>query len=61
MREPNTFTGAELEDARWFSRGEVAGAVAEDSWDSAEDGGRTLRLPPRSAIARRLIEARLEE
>jgi len=31
VREPNTFTGAELEDARWFSRGEVAGAVAEDS------------------------------
>ena len=46
----------ELEDARWFARDEVAAAVADDSWDTPDDGGQGLLLPPRSAIARRLIE-----
>lgn len=46
----------ELEDARWFGRDEVAAAAADDSWDTPHDGGDSLLLPPRSAIARRLIE-----
>ena len=46
----------ELEDARWFGRDEVAEAAADDSWDTPDDGGDSLLLPPRSAIARRLIE-----
>jgi NAD+ diphosphatase len=50
----------ELEDARWFSRGEVAAAAADDSWDTPDDGGDGLLLPPRSAIARRLIEGWLD-
>ncbi|MDQ8047375.1 MAG: NAD(+) diphosphatase [Solirubrobacteraceae bacterium] len=51
----------ELEDARWFTREEVAAASRlEDSWDEPVDGDGLL-LPPRSAIARRLIEAWVEE
>ena len=38
----------ELEDVRWFSRAEVAAAAA--------DGDGAIGLPPRFAIARRLIE-----
>ena len=48
----------ELEDARWFSRAEVAAAAqARDTW-AEEDGDaeRGLLLPPQMAIARRLIE-----
>lgn len=46
----------ELQDARWFARAEVAAAARlEPSWDRADDG-QGLLLPPRSAIARRLIE-----
>ncbi|MEA2321974.1 MAG: diphosphatase [Solirubrobacteraceae bacterium] len=41
----------ELEDVRWFSRGELARAVA---------GEGELEVPPRLAIARRLIEGWLE-
>jgi NAD+ diphosphatase len=45
----------EIEDVRWFSRAEVEGAAARDaSWDEHAPGG--LLLPPRHAIARRLIE-----
>jgi NAD+ diphosphatase len=40
---------AELEDVRWFTRDEVLGAL-----DGREDG--PLGLPPRFAIARRLLE-----
>lgn len=50
----------ELEDVRWFPREEVAeGACHEDDWmtDAPGDG---LLLPPRTAIARRLIEEWLE-
>ena len=43
----------EIEDVRWFSRAEIAAAT---SWD--EDA--PLALPPRHAIARRLIESWLE-
>jgi NAD+ diphosphatase len=47
----------ELQDARWFTREEVAEAARlEPSWDAGEDGGEGLLLPPRSAIARQLIE-----
>ena len=46
----------ELEDKRWFERDEVAGAAREDSWSEPDDGGHSLLLPPRAAIARRLIE-----
>jgi NAD+ diphosphatase len=50
-------TDDELEDARWFSRAEVREAAAlDDSWDEPPAGDGLL-LPPRSAIARRLIEA----
>jgi NAD+ diphosphatase len=43
----------EIEDVRWFSRAEVAAAA---SWE--EDGA--LALPPRHAIARRLIDSWLQ-
>jgi NAD+ diphosphatase len=46
----------ELEDKRWFGRDEVAAAAKEDSWSEPEDGDAPLLLPPRAAIARRLIE-----
>jgi len=43
---------AELEDTRWFTRAELEAAVA---------GNGPLGLPPRLAIARRLIDGWLEE
>jgi NAD+ diphosphatase len=52
----------EIQDVRWFSRAEVAAAAAEDvdGWggspDPAEPDATSLLLPPRLAIARRLIE-----
>jgi NAD+ diphosphatase len=47
----------ELEDVRWFAREQVASATAhEDNWDGAPVGDAELFLPPRLAIARRLIE-----
>ncbi len=47
----------ELEDVRWFSRDEIAAATAsEDNWDGRPPDGAELLLPPRLAIARRLIE-----
>ena len=49
-------TDDELEDARWFSRAEVAEAATVDSWDDPPPGD-GLVLPPRSAIARRLIDS----
>jgi NAD+ diphosphatase len=53
---------ADVEDVRWFSRDEVAAAAAEDidGWggrpDPADPDATSLLLPPRLAIARRLIE-----
>jgi NAD+ diphosphatase len=53
---------AEVEDVRWFSRDEVAAAAAEDidGWggqpDPADPDATSLLLPPRLAIARRLVE-----
>lgn len=49
-------TDDELQDARWFSRDEVREAARDDSWDDPPEG-EGLLLPPRSAIARRLIES----
>jgi NAD+ diphosphatase len=56
----------EIEDVRWFSRDEVAAAAAEDEdgWGSApgpHDGAEGLLLPPRIAIARRLVERWLDQ
>ena len=53
-------TDPELEDVRWFGREEVAeGARHEDDW-MTEAPGAGLLLPPRTAIARRLVEHWLE-
>lgn len=50
-------TDPELEDVRWFGREELASAAAhDDNWDGAPAGDVELLLPPRLAIARRLIE-----
>ena len=50
----------EIQDVRWFSRAEVAAAAAldGDGWGGApeEVPGDGLLLPPRLAIARRLLE-----
>lgn len=49
-------TDPELEDVRWFERAAVAEAAERDErWDGATTAGE-LQLPPRSAIARRLVE-----
>jgi NAD+ diphosphatase len=56
----------DIEDVRWFTREEVAAAAAEDvdGWggapDPADPDATSLLLPPRLAIARRLIEQWLE-
>lgn len=44
-----TIDTAELEDARWFSRGEIAAALAEGP-------DAPFQAPPRAAIARTLLE-----
>jgi NAD+ diphosphatase len=49
----------ELQDARWFTRAEIAAAAGEDSdagWGTPGEPGGELMLPPRLAIARRLVE-----
>jgi NAD+ diphosphatase len=47
----------ELEDVRWFTRSEIAAAAElPESWDGDADDGQTVLLPPRLAIARRLVE-----
>jgi NAD+ diphosphatase len=54
----------DVQDVRWFSRDEVAAAAVEtkpaggaDGWGGEPDSGTTaLLLPPRLAIARRLLE-----
>jgi NAD+ diphosphatase len=49
----------ELQDARWFERAELAAAAAEDDdagWGTPGDAGGPLKLPPRLAIARHLVE-----
>jgi NAD+ diphosphatase len=50
-------TDPELEDVRWFTRDALTSASAhEDNWDGTPTGDVQLLLPPRFAIARRLIE-----
>jgi NAD+ diphosphatase len=49
----------ELQDARWFTRAEIEEAAAasdNDNWGNPGDPGGPLQLPPRLAIARRLVE-----
>jgi NAD+ diphosphatase len=47
----------ELEDVRWFSREEVTTAAGEEvQWTDAHEREGGLLLPPRTAIARVLIE-----
>ncbi len=53
-------TDDELEHAAWFSRAEVEEAVKEDGWDVPAEGAGLL-IPPRSAIARNLIEQWVRE
>lgn len=48
----------ELEAVGWFDRDEVRAATAEDGWE--DDNSGKLMLPPRIAIARRLIESWLD-
>jgi NAD+ diphosphatase len=56
----------EVIDVRWFSRAEVTAAAAEDvdGWgtspDPADPDAASLLLPPRLAIARRLLEGWLQ-
>jgi NAD+ diphosphatase len=53
----------DVQDVRWFSRAEVAAAAAADAegWGGEPDGGTSLLLPPRLAIARRLLERWLSD
>jgi NAD+ diphosphatase len=51
----------ELEDVGWFGREEIRAATAEDGWETQGDGATGLLLPPRIAIARRLIESWLDD
>jgi NAD+ diphosphatase len=54
----------ELQDVKWFERAEIAEAAAEDddsAWGTPGDPGGPLRLPPRLAIARRLVDGWLSE
>ena len=47
----------ELEDVRWFTRETLAQAAArQDNWEGTPADDAALLLPPRLAIARRLIE-----
>ena len=50
----------ELQDVRWFSLEEVAAAAHRDSNDWQAGSRSELMLPPRVAIARRLIERWLD-
>jgi NAD+ diphosphatase len=49
---------AELQDVRWFTRAEIEAATQDDdpTWGVPGDPGGPLKLPPRLAIARRLVE-----
>lgn len=52
----------ELEDVAWFSREEIQAATAEDGWEDSDPPAPNpgLLLPPRIAIARRLVEGWLD-
>ncbi|KAL7990422.1 hypothetical protein Chor_013852 [Crotalus horridus] len=52
-----TINTQELESARWFSHEEVVKALEQESWSSKETDERTsFWVPPKQAIARRLIQ-----
>ncbi|KAK9400637.1 nucleoside diphosphate-linked moiety X motif 13 [Crotalus adamanteus] len=52
-----TINTQELESARWFSHEEVVKALEQESWPSKETDERTsFWVPPKQAIARRLIQ-----
>jgi NAD+ diphosphatase len=54
-----TIRDQELQDVRWFTREQIENAAAlpeSDNWGVPGDPGGELQLPPRLAIARRLIE-----
>jgi NAD+ diphosphatase len=55
-------TDPELEDVRWFTREEIvaASALDDDNWTTQPADEVKLLLPPRLAIARRLIEHWIE-
>jgi NAD+ diphosphatase len=48
----------DIQDVRWFTRAEVAAAAAADAdgWGAGPPGDDALLLPPRLAIARRLLD-----
>lgn len=54
-----TIGDEELQDVRWFEREEIARAASTEDqvdWGNPSDEGGELKLPPRLAIARRLVE-----
>lgn len=53
-------TDPELQDVRWFDRDEIAAAALRNAEWEHEELVADLQLPPRSAIARRLIDGWLE-
>ena len=53
-------TDPELQDVRWFERADVAAAALRNAEWEHEELEADLQLPPRSAIARRLIDGWLE-
>jgi NAD+ diphosphatase len=46
----------DIDDVRWFDRAEIAEAAADDADGWGTDSDAPLLLPPRLAIARRLVE-----
>ena len=54
----------ELQDVKWFERAEIERAAAaqdDEDWGTPGDPGGPLRLPPRLAIARHLIDGWLTD
>lgn len=55
--QPLRYTDGEIADARWFTRAEVAAAVAGESWISGPSGTDAIRLPGPISIARTMLES----
>jgi NAD+ diphosphatase len=53
-------TDPELQDVRWFDREQIAAAALRNAEWEHEELEAEVQLPPRSAIARRLIDGWLE-